>query len=70
MDTQRIREIFARHPGTAYQLAGQIGVPRSLISMILSGDRLGIRGDSKRAAEAVEAKAAELLAEERRGKGR
>jgi predicted transcriptional regulator len=65
MDMSRARTIFKNHPGEAFRLAKRMGVSRSLVSMLLSGDRRSAGYTSSRVAAEIKKRAAELLVEDR-----
>ena len=67
-----VRNTFAAHPGHAYQFAQRLGIPRSFITLYLTGQRAGVRGKAKlwavliqKEADALRKRAAELGREQK-----
>jgi len=59
LSQDRVREILKRHPGSIGQLADELGVTITSVSMVLRG-----RGTSQRIEQAAQKRAAELLKRE------
>jgi predicted transcriptional regulator len=70
MDMDKARTIFTNHPGEANRLAKRMGVSRSLVSMLLSGDRRSAGYTSRQVAAEIQKRATELLAEDRARSGK